>query len=47
MVWNRWKSYFYEIEGWDKDSGYPERKTLEELGLKYAANLLYKKLASA
>jgi hypothetical protein len=27
---------------WDKDSGYPKRKTLEELGLKYAADLLSK-----
>jgi len=43
----QWKSYFYEIEGWDKDSGYPKRKTLEDLGLKHVADLLSKKLASA
>ncbi len=43
----QWKSYFYEIEGWDKDSGYPKRKTLEDLGLKHVADLLYKRLTAA
>jgi aldehyde:ferredoxin oxidoreductase len=35
-----WKTHFYDIEGWDKDSGYPKRKTLEDLGMKHVADLL-------
>jgi aldehyde:ferredoxin oxidoreductase len=27
------KSHFYALEGWDKEHGWPTRKTLEELGL--------------
>jgi aldehyde:ferredoxin oxidoreductase len=40
---DRWKTHFYNIEGWDPDSGYPKRKTLEELGLKHVADLLQSK----
>ena len=32
-----WKSRFYRFEGWDPVSGYPNRKTLEDLGLGYVA----------
>ena len=39
----QWKTHFYEIEGWDKDSGYPKRKTLEELNMKHVADLLKSK----
>jgi aldehyde:ferredoxin oxidoreductase len=27
------KTHFYALEGWDKEHGWPTRKTLEELGL--------------
>jgi aldehyde:ferredoxin oxidoreductase len=36
----RWKTAFYTTEGWDPHTGYPTRKTLENLGLKYAADVL-------
>ena len=39
----QWKNHFYEVEGWDKDSGYPKRKTLEGLGLKDVADVLKSK----
>ena len=40
---------FYEFEGWDPRTGYPNRQTLEGLGLKHVANLLEakQKLGSA
>jgi aldehyde:ferredoxin oxidoreductase len=34
------KTHFYTIEGWDPNSGYPTRKTLEDLGLKHVADVL-------
>ena len=37
------KEHVYEIEGWNKDSGYPTRKALEELDLKYVADYLQSK----
>jgi aldehyde:ferredoxin oxidoreductase len=33
----RFKTHFYELEGWDVDTGWPTRKGLEELGLKKVA----------
>ena len=39
----QWKNHFYEIEGWDKDTGYPKRKTLEKLGIKEVADVLKSK----
>ncbi|MEM2103590.1 MAG: aldehyde ferredoxin oxidoreductase C-terminal domain-containing protein, partial [Candidatus Bathyarchaeia archaeon] len=35
-----WKTKYYKLEGWDPDTGWPTRKTLENLGLKHVANLL-------
>ena len=37
------KTLFYKEEGWNPDSGYPTRKTLEDLDMKYAADLLQSK----
>jgi len=37
------KSHVYRLEGWNVDSGYPTRKTLEELDLKYVADYLQTK----
>jgi aldehyde:ferredoxin oxidoreductase len=34
------KTEFYNLEGWDVDTGYPKRKTLEELGLGHVADVL-------
>ena len=34
------KTYFYTLEGWDPSSGYPTRKTLEDLSLGYVADEL-------
>ncbi len=34
------KTRFYELEGWDTESGWPKRSTLEELGLDFAADEL-------
>jgi aldehyde:ferredoxin oxidoreductase len=30
---DNFKSHFYALEGWDKEHGWPTRKTLEDLGL--------------
>jgi aldehyde:ferredoxin oxidoreductase len=35
--WNEMLDEYYEIHGWDRQTGYPTRKTLEDLGLKKAA----------
>jgi aldehyde:ferredoxin oxidoreductase len=35
-----WKTKFYKLEGWDPNTGWPTRKTLENLGLKHVADLL-------
>jgi len=32
------KEHVYDIEGWNRDSGHPTRKTLDELDLKYVAD---------
>jgi aldehyde:ferredoxin oxidoreductase len=37
------KTLFYEIEGWDVNTGHPTRKTLESLGLGYVADELENK----
>ena len=36
--WNEMLDEYYEIHGWDKDTGYPTRETLEALGLGYVAD---------
>jgi aldehyde:ferredoxin oxidoreductase len=36
----QWKTSFYKVEGWDPKTGYPTRKTLEELGMKHVADVL-------
>jgi aldehyde:ferredoxin oxidoreductase len=38
----QWKTNFYKVEGWDTESGWPTRKTLEGLGLKKVADTLEK-----
>lgn len=35
-----WKTKFFQFEGWDTASGWPKRKTLEDLGLKKVADAL-------
>jgi aldehyde:ferredoxin oxidoreductase len=37
------KTRFYNLEGWDSRSGWPKRRTLESLGLKFVADELEKK----
>ncbi|NLD38206.1 MAG: hypothetical protein GX654_15190 [Desulfatiglans sp.] len=37
-----WKTHYYNIEGWDPNSGYPTQKTLEKLGMKDVASILKK-----
>ncbi len=39
----QWKTHFYNVEGWDPETGYPKRKTLEDLGMKHVADLLQSK----
>jgi aldehyde:ferredoxin oxidoreductase len=34
------KTHFYALEGWDKEHGWPTRKTLEDFGLKKVADTL-------
>ncbi len=36
----QWKTNFYKLEGWDVESGWPRRSTLEDLGLKEVADTL-------
>jgi aldehyde:ferredoxin oxidoreductase len=38
-----WKTRFYTLEGWDPATGWPVRKNLESIGLKYVADELGKK----
>jgi aldehyde:ferredoxin oxidoreductase len=38
-----WKTKFYDFEGWNNANGWPKRKTLEDLGLKKAADTLESK----
>jgi aldehyde:ferredoxin oxidoreductase len=37
------KTHFYKLEGWDADTGWPTRKTLEGLNLKKVADTMAKK----
>ncbi len=37
------KTHYYELEGWDKENGWPTKKTLEDFNLKNVADLLEKK----
>jgi aldehyde:ferredoxin oxidoreductase len=39
----RFKTHFYKLEGWDVDTGWPTRKTLEGLGLKKVADIMASK----
>ncbi|MBN2241943.1 MAG: hypothetical protein JW793_04575 [Acidobacteria bacterium] len=36
----RFKTHFYELEGWDVDTGWPTRRTLQELGLGMVADTM-------
>ena len=36
----RFKTHFYELEGWDVNTGWPSRRTLEGLGLQKVADTL-------
>lgn len=38
-----WKSMYYRFEGWDPASGWPTRRTLEDLELGYVADVLEEK----
>jgi len=40
---DQFKTHFYNVEGWNPDSGYPTRKTLEDLGMKQVADHLESK----
>ncbi len=35
-----WKTEFYKLEGWDPESGWPTRKTLESMNMGYVADSL-------
>jgi aldehyde:ferredoxin oxidoreductase len=35
---DQFKTHFYELEGWDKENGWPTRKTLEDFGMKRVAD---------
>ncbi len=37
------KTHFYKLEGWDKENGWPTRKTLEGINLKRVADTMEKK----
>jgi aldehyde:ferredoxin oxidoreductase len=36
----QWKTRYYKCEGWDTNTGWPTRKTLEELGLRNVVDTL-------
>ena len=36
----KWKTKFFKLEGWDPKNGWPERSTLEKLDLGYVADEL-------
>jgi aldehyde:ferredoxin oxidoreductase len=38
-----WKTKYYELEGWDKGTGWPTRSTLEDLGLGKVAGELQRR----
>jgi len=37
-----WKTKYYKFEGWDPDTGWATRKTLEDVGLRHVADTLEK-----
>jgi aldehyde:ferredoxin oxidoreductase len=37
---DQFKTHYYELEGWDKEHGWPTRKTLEGFGLKRVADIM-------
>jgi len=37
-----WKTTYYQLEGWDPETGWPTRATLESLGLGHVADELQK-----
>jgi aldehyde:ferredoxin oxidoreductase len=39
-TFEQFKTRFYQLEGWDTESGYPTREILQELGLGYVADAL-------
>jgi len=39
---NKMLDEYYDLHGWDRETGFPKRRTLEELGLDYIANDLEK-----
>jgi len=41
--WNDMLDRYYELHGWDKETGFPRRSTLEKLGLGYVADELEKR----
>ena len=40
--YNRMLDEYYDLHGWNRETSFPYRKTLEELGLDYAADGLEK-----
>jgi len=34
------KTHYYQLEGWDRDNGWPTRRTLEGYGLKRVADVM-------
>jgi len=39
---DEFKTRFYKLQGWDPNTGYPNRSTLQEIGLEYVADELEK-----
>jgi aldehyde:ferredoxin oxidoreductase len=37
-LYNKMLDDYYDLHGWDRENGYPKRKTLEELGISYVAD---------
>jgi len=37
---NDFKDHYYALEGWDKENGWPTRKTLEGFGMKHVADVM-------
>jgi aldehyde:ferredoxin oxidoreductase len=35
-----WKTIFYRLEGWDTQTGWPKRSTLEKMGMGFVADAL-------
>jgi aldehyde:ferredoxin oxidoreductase len=40
--WNRMLDDYYDLHGWDRETSYPKRETLADLGLDYVADELKK-----